>query len=103
MSFQSLVEEARARALHRANIVNAKIRSSQVDKLIKPEPAAISLLKRMSDKSMISARGYFRLLKVARTIADLRGAETVSDEDLAEAATYRTLHRLEQYCLDKAV
>ncbi len=101
--YKDAVEEARARALHRANIVNAKIRSSQVDKLIKPEPAAISLLKRMSDKSMISARGYFRLLKVARTIADLRGAETVSDEDLAEAATYRTLHRLEQYCLDKAI
>ena len=42
-----------------------------------------------ASKMDLSARGYFRLLKVARTIADLRGASAVSVMDLSEALRYR--------------
>jgi magnesium chelatase family protein len=44
-----------------------------------------------SDKMNLSARGFFRLLKVARTIADLRQAPDVEIADLAEALRYRTM------------
>ena len=44
---------------------------------------------RMLDKSRLSPRGYYRLLKVARTIADLEEKEKVSAEHLAEAFSYR--------------
>jgi magnesium chelatase family protein len=42
-----------------------------------------------ADKMNLSARGYYRLLKVARTIADLRHSESVEIPDLAEALRYR--------------
>ena len=42
-----------------------------------------------ASKMDLSARGYFRLLKVSRTIADLRGADVVDVMDLAEALRYR--------------
>ena len=44
-----------------------------------------------SDRMNLSARGFFRLLKVARTIADLRHSPNVEIEDLAEALRYRTI------------
>jgi magnesium chelatase family protein len=42
-----------------------------------------------ADKMNLSARGYYRLLKVSRTIADLRGCGNVEVEDLSEALRYR--------------
>ena len=48
-----------------------------------------------ADRMTLSARGYYRLLKVARTIADLRGSEVVEIPDLAEALQYRMLRRNE--------
>jgi len=47
------------------------------------------LIYRAEQKFSLSARSYFRILKVARTIADLRGAEKISRADLAEALNYR--------------
>ena len=43
-----------------------------------------------ADKMNLSARGYYRLLKVARTIADLRKNESVEIPDLSEALRYKT-------------
>ena len=42
------------------------------------------------DKSYLSARGYFRILKVARTIADMEESEIVTPEFLSEAFSYRS-------------
>jgi magnesium chelatase family protein len=49
------------------------------------------LLREAADAMRLSARGYHRVLKVARTIADLDGAEHVARLHLAEALSYRAL------------
>ncbi len=52
-------------------------------------PTAKQLLEQASDKLNLSARSYFKTLKVARTIADLAASETIEKEHLTEALTYR--------------
>ena len=54
---------------------------------LKPESAAF--LKNASIKLNLSARGYFKILKVGRTIADLSQSETLETEHIAEALQYR--------------
>jgi magnesium chelatase family protein len=51
------------------------------------------LLKHAMNEYNLSARAYDRILKVARTIADLRGAETISSDDISEAIQFRSLDR----------
>jgi magnesium chelatase family protein len=53
------------------------------------EPTARELLAAASERMTLSARGYHRVLKVARTIADLDGDETVRQPHVAEALRYR--------------
>ena len=50
-------------------------------------------MTRLVDKLGFSMRAYFRIIKVARTIADLEGRETIGMEQLMEAASYRFLDR----------
>ena len=53
-------------------------------------------LERLMTKMGFSMRAYFRIIKVARTIADLEGAEDIRPEHLIEAASYRFLDRRTQ-------
>jgi magnesium chelatase family protein len=53
----------------------------------------LSLLEQAVDKFNLSARSYQRILRVARTIADLQGAETITPPHIAEALSLRTLDR----------
>jgi magnesium chelatase family protein len=53
------------------------------------EPAAKKLLAEASERLNLSARAYFKTIKVARTIADLDGTEIILSKHLAEALTYR--------------
>ncbi len=70
---------------------NAELGASAVERLAAPDAAAQRLLKEAADSMRISARGYHRVLKVARTIADLDGAEKIARVHLAEALSYRAM------------
>ena len=67
--------------------------SHMIDKYCALDSEAQTLLKNAFDKLRLSARAYSRILKVARTIADLCGEESVSAEHVAEAIQYRSLDR----------
>jgi len=69
-------------------MTNAEMSSRQTEEFINLEPAAEQFLKTL-DKTRLSPRGYYRLLKTAQTIADLEAAERVKAEHLAEAFSYR--------------
>lgn len=71
------------------DVYNGSLSSFEVSKLIKLRPEADSLLSRASERLNLSARAYFKTIKVARTIADLDGDDFVEAKHLAEALTYR--------------
>jgi magnesium chelatase family protein len=85
-------ERQRAR-LRAAVALNADMTPRQVRRLCPPPPAAQRLLDAAMTRLSLSARGHDRVLKVARTIADLAGAEALAPEHCAEALQYRSLDR----------
>ncbi len=72
---------------------NAQIRTKQLREVCKIDEAGNQLLKTAMEKLGLSARAYDRILKVARTIADLDGSERIETNHLAEAIQYRSLDR----------
>jgi len=72
---------------------NAQMSSKMLKEICAIDTAGQSLLKAAMDKLNLSARAYDRILKVARTIADLAGAGTIEPSFLAEAIQYRSLDR----------
>jgi magnesium chelatase family protein len=72
---------------------NAMMPPQMVKKICEINNAGKNMLKRAMDRLGLSARAYDRILKVARTIADLSDSETILPEHLAEAIQYRSLDR----------
>jgi magnesium chelatase family protein len=72
---------------------NAQMPSSMVRDLCVIDKAGTILLKTAMEKLQLSARAYDRILKVARTAADLAGSKDIQIEHLAEAIQFRTLDR----------
>jgi magnesium chelatase family protein len=72
---------------------NAMMPSQMVKKVCQINSAGKTLLKTAMERLGLSARAYDRILKVARTIADLAGSENIKIEHLAEAIQYRSLDR----------
>jgi magnesium chelatase family protein len=68
---------------------NADLRGRAVGQACRPDPAGRDLLRRAVDQIGLSARGYDRVLKVARTVADLGAAPRVAADHVAEALQYR--------------
>jgi magnesium chelatase family protein len=62
-----------------------------LEEVARADAAGMALLRDAADSMRLSARGYHRVLRVARTLADLDGAERVNRVHLAEALSYRAL------------
>ena len=73
----------------RDGVYNSSLSSFEVSQKLKLAPKAEKLLASASEGLNLSARAYFKTIKVARTIADLDGAEVIEQEHLAEALTFR--------------
>jgi magnesium chelatase family protein len=69
--------------------LNASLEGGELRRLSAPTAAASRLLALAGERMRLSGRGYFRVLRVARTIADLRGAAPVDERDVAEALAFR--------------
>ncbi len=72
---------------------NAMMNSKMLREYCRLEPTSAQLLERAMERLSLSARAYDRILKVARTIADLAGEEQISAAHIAEAINYRSLDR----------
>jgi magnesium chelatase family protein len=89
----------RARALQRqrfgdgAHRLNSRMTSRQLRKFCPLDEECRNLLKTAMDELGLSARAHDRILRVARTIADLEGSDTIRPPHLSEAINYRTLDR----------
>ena len=68
---------------------NAEIDGELLDEIATPDAAGRALLQRAAERLRLSARGYHRVLRVARTLADLDGAADVARQHVAEALSYR--------------
>ena len=87
------LQAARFRALGETGLrVNAEANGKLLEQIAAPDGPGMKLLRDAADAMRLSARGYHRVLKVARTIADLDGAETIGRSHLAEALAYRSVN-----------
>ena len=68
---------------------NARCSTAMIEKMAEPDAGGLQLLRDAAEKMKFSARGYHRVLKVARTLADLDEKTTVGRIHLAEAISYR--------------
>ncbi|MCL2604665.1 MAG: YifB family Mg chelatase-like AAA ATPase [Defluviitaleaceae bacterium] len=91
------VEQARERQSHRFASApvrfNAKMSAAMVKKHCKLNRESGDLLKQVFESMNMSARAYHKILKIARTIADLAGAPDIDAAHIAEAVSYRGLDR----------
>ncbi|MCR5270897.1 MAG: YifB family Mg chelatase-like AAA ATPase [Prevotella sp.] len=72
---------------------NAQMTEKMLHEFAEPDEASLDMLRMAMEKLKLSARAYSRILKVARTIADLAGSEKVQSMHIAEAIGYRNLDR----------
>lgn len=72
---------------------NAKMDSAQTREYCKMKPEAVEILKKAFEKLDLSARAYDKILRVARTIADLDGGGEITAAHISEAVQYRSLDR----------
>ena len=72
---------------------NAQMTERMLHEFAEPDAASLDMLRMAMERLKLSARAYSRILKVARTIADLAGSEKVESVHIAEAIGYRNLDR----------
>ncbi len=79
-----------ARERYGGNCLNATFPEDDIRDSMRIPSGVIKYASEMSDKGYFSARGFTRILRVARTIADIREARDISEDDVAEAVQYRS-------------
>ena len=72
---------------------NAQMTERMIHQFAEPDATSLDMLRMAMERLSLSARAYSRILKVARTIADLEGSEGVRSHHVAEAIGYRSLDR----------
>ncbi|MTI18530.1 ATP-binding protein [Rhodobacteraceae bacterium RKSG542] len=82
-------QKARFKALGLSILTNAQAGAQLIESIAEPDAEGKKLLYAVAEKKGFSARGYHRILKVARTLADLEDCESVHRNHLAEALSYR--------------
>ncbi len=91
-SIRIRVEKAREKQRQRwggKNVFNGRMSTAQVKEVVKLGVESQRMMRTAGAKYDLSARGYFKVLRVARTIADLEGKSEVGMEEIAEALQYR--------------
>ncbi len=78
---------------HKGIHCNAQMTESMIHQYARPDASSLDMLRTAMERLSLSARAYNRILKVARTIADLDGSDNVLSHHLAEAIGYRNLDR----------
>lgn len=87
------VGTARARQINRTGKPNAALKPREIERHCALNDADHNLLEQALERLGLSTRAYHRILKVARTIADLAGSEAIQTAHLSEAISYRRLDR----------
>jgi magnesium chelatase family protein len=92
-AIRARVERARGTQLARQGKSNARLAAREIARHCTPDARGVELLKQAIARLGLSARAYDRVLKVARTIADLSGAARIDAAHVAEAIQYRRFDR----------
>jgi magnesium chelatase family protein len=92
-SVRARVTAARDRQLQRSHALNSQLDNRQLDEACNLQKADRLLLQQALERLQLSARAYHRILKVARTIADLDGKPGIGRAHLCEAINYRRQDR----------
>ena len=88
-NIRARVEQARSVQIQRQGKANFALGTKEIEQFCQPDEAGLMLLKAAISRLSLSARAYHRILKVARTIADVAGEASIKPAHIAEAVQYR--------------